>query len=319
MSTTQLMKLPGGYLSVMDRLESFQSFCDWFNAKVGGDLEFDGTLDLDSSFRRHFTQERQKPGVRMSNLGKPAIVSALYKLGYSEPEPKGMLRYIFFLGDVFENALEVFLANYGFKIIATQMHDPNATRVHWNGLTGHFDFIVEDVNGNQTLIEAKTMSGNYSRTFQSSPNDDRGYLTQLALYTDATGIPGMWLCMDKSTGMIFPVEPNPGVLQASLLRADKVLQRLQSINSLEDVITKFKAPPVNREEVYQKQGTGRYFVPQSMAYSPFKSAVYKISSLENGYGKMTDYVEGYADVEHMRNELDFLVGTGKLVFNPPEA
>lgn len=303
-------------IAFMDNLNVFQGFCEWFNEEVGGDLDFEGTLGLDDSFKRHFTEERQKPGVRMSNLGKPAIVSALYQLGYSEPEPRGMLRYIFFLGDVFENALEVFMRNYGFKIISSQTSDPEDTLVNWNGLPGHYDFIVEDKHGIQTLVEAKTMSGNYSRTFRTNPDDDRGYLTQLALYADAKKLPGMWICMDKSTGMIFPVQPNPLVLKERRVRARQVLSRLNKVKSLDDVLTNFKAPPP-RPEVYRGNESGKMLVPQSMAWSPFKTVVYKLTDAFNGYNKTTTYVNSMADVDHMKEELDFLVENGTLIYSPP--
>lgn len=198
------------------RRKVFEDFTSFFNNELG-ELPVPPMPEgrLEQSFNRHFLGDRQKAGVRMSNLGKPAIVNALNKLGYSEPDPKGMLKYIFLLGDVFENSLEMFLQSYGFNIVSSQ------GLVEWGGIKGSYDFIIEK-DGVQTLVEAKTMSGNYSRTFATNPNDDRGYVTQLALYSDATGIPGMWLCMDKSTGMMFAVEPNPSAMQMSLTRAEDI-------------------------------------------------------------------------------------------------
>lgn len=290
----------------------FDDFIQWFNEDVG-EQELNGPvhLDLDFSFERHFVHPRQEPGVRMSSLGKPAMLIALQKLGYIEPDPKGKLRYIFFLGDVFENVLGKMLEAYGYNVLSDQTVNPDDTKVKWRGITGHYDFVVE-VDGVPTLVEAKTMSANYARTFRQMPNDDRGYLTQLALYSAATGLPAVWLCMDKGSGEIFQVTPNPVLLQQALLRAEKVLDRLGEVETLEDAFRVFRPPP-GRPEVYRKQETGRLLVPQSLSWSPFKTALYKITQDINGYNKMTDYVEDYADAEHARQELQFLVETGKVV------
>lgn len=287
----------------------FDGFIEWFNNEIGSE-ELAGPvhLDLDFSFERHFVHERQASGVRMSSLGKPAIVTALQKLGYYEPEPRGKLRYIFFLGDVFENVLGELMKSYGYKVLTDQTKHPEDTYVEWNGLGGHYDFTVE-VDGQPILVEAKTMSGNYARTFRNYPNDDRGYMTQLGLYTAATGLPGAWICMDKSTGEIFEVVPDS--FDATLDRAGKVLDRLEHVSTVEDVFNYFRPPP-GKQEIYQKQPSGKLLVPQSMAWSSYKTAVYRLTQEPNGYGKMTDYIEDAADAEFAEIELDYLVETGVL-------
>lgn len=295
-----------------DKLPSmiiFEEFTDWWNNDVGADVEFGGddSLALDQSFTRHFVEGRQKPGVRMSNLGKPAVITALMKLGYTEPDPKGKLRYIFYLGDVFENTLEYFLKSYGFTIVSSQ------GQVKWKyNLTGHYDFIVEK-DGQQVLVEAKTMSANYSRVFQQNPNDDRGYLTQMALYQNCLQLPSVWLCLDKGSGEMFSVDANPGILYERLLRAENVLKRLQNVRDLSDVLTAFKAPPP-RPEIFKGEPSGKYLLPQSIAYSPFTPAIYKLSQGSNGYGKPTTYVDDVADTEYMRRQLEVLVQEGVLLY-----
>lgn len=140
-------------------------FTDWLNNRVGGE----GLLpDINSgdygqamkdSLWRHYAQDRQKGGIRMSNLGKPAAVLALAHLGYSEPEPKGKSRFIFHVGDMFENWLEVMLRVYGIEILDSQ---PTLT---WGSITGHADYIIKSpVTGKPIVVEAKTMSDNYHHT-----------------------------------------------------------------------------------------------------------------------------------------------------------
>ena len=289
----------------------FEDFCNWFNNDIGSEIEDHVNLGLDAAFERHYKEERQKPGMRMSALGKPAMVTALQKLGYYEPEPRGHLRYIFFLGDVFENVLGELFKAYGYKVIADQTKHPEDTKVTWNGLGGHFDYMI-DVDGHKVLIEAKTMSGNYARQFLKEPNDDRGYITQLALYRAALGNPlAAWLIMDKSTGLMHVVWPDLPYLDDALERAQKVMERLERVETLEDVFRLFRPPP-GRPEVYQRQETGRYLVPTSMSFSPYKSAVYKLTQEPNGYNKMTDYVYAYGDAKHAKDRLDALVESGAL-------
>jgi hypothetical protein len=288
----------------------FQDFCNWFNNEIGSELEDHVQLGLDAAFERHYKEERQKPGLRMSALGKPAMVTALQKLGYYEPEPKGHLRYIFFLGDVFENVLGVLLEAYGYKILADQTKHPEDTAVTWNGLKGHFDYLVE-VDGQPILIEAKTMSGNYARQFYKEPNDDRGYITQLALYSAATGHPAVWLCMDKSTGLLTQVNPDIPYLDDALQRAENVMGRLEQVNTIADVFSLFRPPP-GRPEIFQRQETGKLLVPTSMSFSPYKNAVYKLDQGNNGYNKPTDYIYDYGDAEHAEQELKRLVEIGAL-------
>jgi hypothetical protein len=288
----------------------FQDFVDWFNNEIGSELTDHVGLGLDAAFERHFKEERQKPGVRMSSMGKPALVTALQKLGYYEPEPKGHLRYIFFLGDVFENVLGVLLEAYGYKILADQTKHPEDTAVEWGGLKGHFDYLVE-IDGKPVVVEAKTMSGNYARQFYKEPNDDRGYITQLALYSAATGHPAVWLCMDKSDGKMTEVLPDVPYMVDAVERAKEVLDRLDGMESLEDAFNLFRPPPA-RPEVFQRQETGKHLVPTSMSFSPYKSAVYKLSPAFNGYNKLTDYVYAYGDAEHAEEELKGLVARGEL-------
>lgn len=285
-------------------------FCQWLNEDVGGegllpDIKHgDYGLAMKDSLHRHYAQDRQKGGVRMSNLGKPAVLLALAKLGYSEPEPKGKSRLIFHMGDMFENWLEVMLQVYGIEILDSQ---PTVT---WNGVVGHADYVIKSpATGQNIVVEAKTMSENYFRMFSREQNDDRGYLTQLALYMQGLGMDGTWLCLNKGNATVHELYPDNGLLAASIRRVKKVLERIDRINTLDDVFLNFRPPPPH-VEMFQKQPTGKYILPTSMSFSPFKSALYKITDGLNGYNKPTKYVDGVADTEHMKKELAFLLENG---------
>ncbi len=287
-------------------------FVHWLNYEVGGEGKLpidDGSFGkaMEDSIQRHYAEDRQKGGVRMSNLGKPAVLLALAKLGYAEPEPRGKMRYIFMNGDFFENWLEIMLKVYGIEILESQ------PEVSYMGVDGHADFIIKCPHCDKPLIvEAKTMSENYHRMFTKEPNDDRGYITQLAMYSHSTGYDSTWITLNKGTNEVTEIEPNPGILSASLQRASNVLGRLDRVKVLEDVLEQLRVPP-GRPERFRNQQTGKLLMQPSIAYSKFATALYKLSQGINGYGKPTYYIDDIADTEHMKRELDFLVANKVLV------
>lgn len=288
----------------------FSPFVSWFNHELGFSEAEEHSVgdEIAYAFQRHFEKGEDyddSPVIRASNLGKPATLLALNKLGYVEPPLKGRVKFACYLGDVWESALEVFLKMHGYEIVATQ------DEIEWEGISGHFDFIVND--GKQdVLVEAKSLSEGYSRVFMREPNDDRGYVTQLAIYTRATQLPGAWLCFNKGSGEMYQVLPNDGQLDAALYRGQKVIERMEEVHTVADVLKAFRPPPPV-PEVYRKNQTGLYKLPQSLAWSPFASALYKITHGVNGYNKPTTYVDSIADAEHLEQELEFLVATGALV------
>jgi hypothetical protein len=137
-------------------------------------------------------------------------------------------------------------------------------------------------------------------------NDDRGYMTQLALYMAATGFKGAWLALNKGTAQQALVLPREEDLSAARKRADKVSHALNSISTVEDVFTKVKAPP-GTPEVYRRSATGRLLVPTTMKYSGLSHLFYNIEVDKNGYGKPTEYV-GEFDPDNYGefNERDYM-------------
>jgi hypothetical protein len=294
-------------------------FTDWMNNRVGGNgplpnlLHDDYGAALSDSLRKHFAEDRQKGGLRMSSIGKPATLLALAKLGYVEPEPRGKSRIIFHLGDVFENLLEVLMQSYGIEVLESQ------TEVKHLGLTGHLDYVIKSpVTGEPVIVEAKTMSPNYTRIFKREQNNDRGYVTQLAMYSAAKNMPATWVCFDKGTAETFEVQTNPGAFQAALEKAEDVIARLGQVQSLEDILHTsggyFRAPPPLPEK-YRGKMTGNHLVPTQLKMSPFRFALYNIVEGINGYNKPTQYVDGFKTYEEMRETLGRLVQNGEVIYD----
>lgn len=293
-------------------------FIEYMNREVGQkplaklDTEAYGKA-MAQSLHRHYIEDRQRGGVRASNLGKPATLLALAKLGYVEPEPKGKSRLIFHMGDVFENFLEHMLAQYGIEILESQ------TEIGWTSpsglsVSGHLDYVIKSpVTGKPIVLEAKTMSANYARMFRRNQDDDRGYVTQLSLYATAKGMDATWVCMDKGNADLFEIPLLPGLMIPALDRGTQVLDRVAKVESVGDILKVFRAPPVKAEK-YKGSATGRYLLPVTFKMSPFRKVLYKTSIDTNGYGKETEYVDDFADTEHMQRMLDELVESGEIKY-----
>lgn len=259
---------------------------------------------------------KESHGLRISQLGKPAVVQAaqlshiseeLQTLGLDIREKKD-LRMIELLhrGDQWEEWVTALATIRGFPPITQQKE------VEYMGVKGHIDFLL-DLGSGPVVVEVKTMSGNYFNQFSRHQNDDRGYLTQLTCYSKALGLPGVWLCLDKSTHNV-KVIPHPGEAAAQQVeeRLSRIIPKLQSISCLKDVFEQF-APPPPVAEVFKRADTGRWLVPPSMRWSPVKYLFYKISSEMNGYGKPTEYVVG---VNNYDEATEFLKSCTQLETSP---
>ncbi len=292
-----------------------RDFCNYMNDHIGGEgpielpTDWDYGKAIEGSLRRHYEDDRQKDGLRISGMGKPAVLQALAKLGYTEVEPRGRMRWIFHLGDIFELFIGVMLKHYGVEVIGDQMED-EATFVETRGVGGHYDYTIRD-GDDEVLVEVKTMSENYARQFRRNPDDERGYVTQLAMYWDALGRPpAIWLCLDKGKNEVFTVEPSIGELEAALHRVDLVLPRLAEVKELDDILRVFKAPPPVPEG--RKHLTGEYLLPGNMKWSPFAPAFYDYDVRPNRYGRDTKYVNGYRDSEGMKEVIGRLLKDGSI-------
>lgn len=292
-------------------LDELRDFVEYLNEDIG-----DGITNLDTaaygeamaqSLQRHYVDDRERSGLRMSGLGKPAAVQGLNHLGYFEPEPTGAPRLIFHIGDVYENWLEQQIRAYrGLNIVSSQ------GEVDFMGVKGHYDFVIEDTKNRESLlVEAKTMSDGYAKQFVKNPNDARGYATQLALYNYTTGINAVWVCYNKGTNLNFIVEPDYSVLTGRLQRAEDIITRMPSLKRVNDLLSVFRAPPP-KPEVFKKEETGKNLIPLNMKYTPFKYALYNIEYAKNGYNKDTEYISCINSTKDMRSELDRMVDTGEL-------
>lgn len=138
--------------------------------------------------------------LRLSTLGKYSEIELAAKyfgiVNYNPPTELRIKRLLLD-GFLFEAELMFELRLYGYEIMDTQ-HE-----VTWHGITGHPDFLVVTPESETWVVDAKTCNDFYFKTItRNHVYDDRGYMTQLALYSEATGFPACLVFKNKDTSEI---------------------------------------------------------------------------------------------------------------------
>jgi hypothetical protein len=240
-----------------------------------------------------------KTGLRLSQLGKPAVLQACQLI------PDDMARYgaAHILDEAITGRmLELLHRGNQWEAWALSMLEANGQKVEaeqqevtYCGVSGHIDAVVDGV-----IVELKTMSSNYFRQFTRKPNDDRGYITQLACYSHAMGLPALWLCLDKGTHQVrsVPLYTVKEEAERSLARVQRIVPKLLAVNTLEDVFSSFSPPP-GVTQIVKGEPTGKLLVPPSMKYSLLRHLFYNIEEMTSNKGVVTEYIESsktYAQV-----------------------
>jgi hypothetical protein len=278
-------------------LEAFD-YCPTAVAAYGSGVE--------KSLKRHMNRDETYAGLRLSQIGKPAVLQALWGLGF--PYDGGIAlkqRILFHMGDVWEDLLIFLLKAAGYEILdhnnntLYQGQDPNTgdKYLEYMGVRGHSDIVAMDPKTQeQFIVEAKTSNDRYFNSFIKTPDDSRGYISQLALYEACLGLPGVWVFYNKNTSEIKTQVLTPEVREYAINRANHLIPLLQKIKDWE-TLSEFveqghlQAPPP-QPEVYRRAQTGAYLVPASMKFTKYRHCFYDVVTQKNGYGKDTEYVIG---------------------------
>lgn len=203
---------------------------------------------------------------------------------------------LFFDGHAFESWLGFALRRLGYRITGREC------TIEWQGITGHVDFIVDDA----WVVEAKCVSDRFFKFLSGydgvlrgdSVNEwlqDRGYLTQLSIYCDATGLPGMLVFKNKNTGDVGALELTKEMSTNRLLCAAKTLNVIRSSQTFIEVFDHVEIPPPEIE-IYKKKvsrwadGTPRLYPHYAIKYP---GIIYHLHQGETYYGNTRQYVLGY--------------------------
>lgn len=280
---------------------------------------------MSSNARRHFIHDAYNDnhtGLRLSQLGKPAIIQAcglpavvealkargvFDALGVSpaDNEFDDRMEQLFLTGDYVEELVLFNLRRAGYEII---WPEPDGTQLEceYNGVKGHADALVYHPDEGHWLLEIK--SANDRRFYSMSRKSGHippEYLTQLACYRHSLldtypDVSVAFIITNKNNNHQAVIYPEQSELQSALDRADTILPHLRYLEETGDLLylfTKF-LPPDGEPEVYKGRETGMLRMPQSMAYFPLRELFYRVKYAKNSYGKMTEYVslDGYTDI-----------------------
>lgn len=224
------------------------------------------------TYLEKFWPRQVRQGLSISKLGYPAICTGLDKVLPKKDKTEQSLKqqWIFSVGDYFEAFCYATMYHLGINIYNNQK------TVEIFGVEGHIDGTLED----GTVVDFKTMSGNYYEQFVQAPNDDRGYLTQLTLYMEALGQKtGAFICLNKFTNELayVPIHITWSKCQEALERAEAITNALAEIETLQDVFEWFEAPEPVPEYRYKKK-TGKLLLPPSIKYSQYAPYLYEFDS-----------------------------------------
>jgi Holliday junction resolvase-like predicted endonuclease len=192
------------------------------------------------------------------------------------------LKLTFNIGHFLEEMVLLLLERSGYTILEQQ------TEVEWCGVVGHIDAIIGCPDGTERLIEIKSMNDRYYKQCASyGVDDERGYLTQLAAYSEALDLDATWVCINKNSSDVMFIDLD---YTKGAARLDVVESYLEQLKHLECVDDLYRLPaPTLVHEVYKKERTGRYLLPTSLKYYTMRDLFVDVYVEPNGYGKDTEY------------------------------
>ena len=269
---------------------------DQYSVEMGEDV-------LYSLRRQYVNREKDEVTIRLSSLGKSSAFELLgKKLGlvkkggaYSVNE---QLRTIFTLGDWFEAFTVFSLKRIGYQVLKRE------DEVNWHGIKGHTDAYIQDEFGEKHLLEIKSANDWYFTQCKRRgyPGDERGYLTQLLTYTDATEFDrehAHWVMWNKNTSelLVMPLTNVPEeYANERLNRAKQVAKAFANCNNKHDLYSSVQPVPPKIEKtrdchpVLDEDGNYKLYVPPSVSFPEFS---YVLKEGRTRYGKKRMYVEDY--------------------------
>lgn len=265
----------------VEDLENLQAYTN-----IHHEMLDDAALDCgDTTYRSlkrqfiHKDEFNSNTVLRLSALGKPAMELVCQQfMPLTEDVISSRLRTIFFQGDAFEGLFNFLCCYMGYTVKSTQ------DVVEWNGVKGHTDGVVTCPHTNQDwLVELKTMNDKkFKMISKQGYMHIPEYVTQMATYKAATGLPGIWVCYNKNTSEIMTILPTEEQERESLRRAEQLVKHFVLIEKFEDAFNYFRTPPIDT--------SGRYWkVPDSMMYSSYADVLYHIKPSKVSWCKNVEF------------------------------
>lgn len=157
-------------------------------------------------------EEKQSFRLRMSNLGRPGCVLQAEALGLKRDQAPYSTRFRNLFGDLVEAAAVAIMRNASVNVVAEQL--PVSLEIAGRKIDGTADIVINE--GGMKVYDIKSASSwayankYLNKNLQSllEDGDNFGYLTQIYLYSVASGFPvGGLIIINKETGEWTVVEP----------------------------------------------------------------------------------------------------------------
>jgi len=216
---------------------------------------------LATHIKNRISDEKGKPGLRMSNLGTPCDRKLWYSVNTPDDAEKlpPEVRFKFLYGDILEELVLFLATEAGHSVAGAQ------DTLEIDGVIGHRDAVVDGV-----LVDVKSASTYSFRKFEDHLTKDKdsfGYLDQLGAYLYASQDDPLvtnkniaaFIAVDKTLGHItVDIQPKTGKDYDSLVHTKRG-------------IIESKTPP-NRAYFDEEDGkSGNRKLGVECSYCPFKT------------------------------------------------
>lgn len=216
---------------------------------------------LATHIKNRISDEKSKPGLRMSNLGTPCDRKLWYSVNTPDDveELPPQVRFKFLYGDILEELVLFLAAEAGHSVAGTQ------DTLEISGVIGHRDAVVDGV-----LVDVKSASTYSFRKFEDHLTKDKdsfGYLDQLGAYLYASQDDPLvtnkniaaFIAVDKTLGHItVDVQPNTGK------NYDKLVEEKRSMLD-------WPQPPARAYKDEEDGKSGNRKLCTECSYCPFKA------------------------------------------------
>lgn len=268
------------------------------------DIATKSALITHDSFIRQYVKDYQNGNIlRASSIGKmPALDLAAIQFNVISPpsfKPTAQQKLLFWTGDTFESWVYFQLCLMGYTV-------QQQLEVNYYGIVGHIDFLCTR-DGESFVLETKTANDRYfDQVKKYGVGDERGYLTQLACYSEALGVPGYWLFMNKNTSELLVIPCNKEEYEPRLKRVRFIVDGLKQLESFEEAYILFRPVPPSveitrdRKPVLDNDNRPLLYVPSTVA-NP--SLHYITEKRKTKYGAARYYVTAYHPAYGTRSDV----------------
>lgn len=205
------------------------------------------------------------------------------------------LQLTFLLGYFYEAWVGMTLKRLGYNV--KEQVDAVDT---WTSIKGSIDYVITDDSGQDIILEVKSSSDYYfNKVLESGMSDDRGYITQLCLYQEFSGIPAYWLFINKSDLKMLILPLNEVVPESirkhKIARARQLALDAPLVKGVDDIWRMVRVPPPSIEmdrlgNYIKEDGKLKLYIP-SNALAP--NVYYETYEGKTRYGKKRTYVSGF--------------------------